>query len=117
MTNETPKVTIELEEGVSHLAQEEWDALVGDASPFLEWAFLASSCGIDHPAVVINHAPRSVYAKAEIRAEVERVLEPSSIQFLPVDDRVRRAAWDGTVVRRGPFVRALGRAVGEWVSQ
>ena len=42
MTNETPKVSIELEDGVSNLAQEEWDALVGDASPFLEWGFLAS---------------------------------------------------------------------------
>ncbi len=82
-----------------------------------EWAFLAATCGIDHPTVVINHAPRSAYAKAEIRAEVERVLEPSSVQFLPADDRVRRAAWDGTVVRRGPFVRALGRAVGEWTSR
>jgi len=37
-----PKLTIELEEGVASLPQDEWDALVGDESPFLEWAFLAS---------------------------------------------------------------------------
>lgn len=29
-------------EGVAGIAHEEWDALVGEGSPFLEWAFLAS---------------------------------------------------------------------------
>jgi predicted N-acyltransferase len=33
---------IALLEGVAGIAREEWDALVGDGSPFLEWAFLAS---------------------------------------------------------------------------
>jgi len=37
-----PKQEIQLEDGVTCLPQEEWDALVGDASPFLEWAFLSS---------------------------------------------------------------------------
>jgi predicted N-acyltransferase len=36
------KLEIRLEEGVARLPQDEWDALVGDESPFLEWAFLAS---------------------------------------------------------------------------
>jgi len=36
------KLTIQLEDGVSNLAQAEWDALVGDESPFLEWNFLAA---------------------------------------------------------------------------
>lgn len=35
-------VTIALEEGVAALDPAQWDALVGDESPFLEWAFLAS---------------------------------------------------------------------------
>jgi predicted N-acyltransferase len=34
--------TIELEEGVAALDAAEWNALVGDESPFLEWEFLAS---------------------------------------------------------------------------
>jgi predicted N-acyltransferase len=34
--------TIELAEGVSALPRAEWDALVGDGSPFLEWAWLAA---------------------------------------------------------------------------
>ncbi len=42
MSESEPKLEIRLEEGVSRLGSEEWDALVGDESPFLEWAFLAS---------------------------------------------------------------------------
>lgn len=34
--------TIELAEGVRALGREEWNALVGDESPFLEWEWLAS---------------------------------------------------------------------------
>jgi predicted N-acyltransferase len=37
-----PAFTIALEEGVSSLDAKQWDELVGDESPFLEWAFLAS---------------------------------------------------------------------------
>ncbi len=33
---------LELAEGVAKLPREEWDALVGDGSPFLEWDWLAS---------------------------------------------------------------------------
>ena len=42
MSDEAPKLTIQLEDGVSSLPQAEWDRLVGKESPFLEWAFLAS---------------------------------------------------------------------------
>jgi len=33
---------VELAEGVAEIARDEWNALVGDASPFLEWEWLAS---------------------------------------------------------------------------
>lgn len=42
MPEDTPKITIQLEEGVAGLPPDEWNRLVGDESPFLEWAFLAS---------------------------------------------------------------------------
>lgn len=42
MPEPTPKQTIQLEDGVAGLPRAEWDRLVGDASPFLEWSFLAS---------------------------------------------------------------------------
>jgi predicted N-acyltransferase len=42
MSDTLPKMEIRLEEGVADLPKEEWNALVGDQSPFLEWDFLAS---------------------------------------------------------------------------
>ena len=34
--------TVELLDGVAEVPAEAWNALVGDASPFLEWEWLAS---------------------------------------------------------------------------
>jgi predicted N-acyltransferase len=42
MPEDAPKLTIQLEDGVAQLPPAEWDRLVGDESPFLEWTFLAS---------------------------------------------------------------------------
>ena len=42
MPEDAPKITIQLEEGVAGLPPDDWNRLVGDESPFLEWAFLAS---------------------------------------------------------------------------
>jgi predicted N-acyltransferase len=40
---------VELLDGVASVARDEWDALVGDGSPFLEWDFLAS---LEHAGAV-----------------------------------------------------------------
>lgn len=42
MPDAAPKFTIQLEDGVAQLPRDEWDRLVADESPFLEWGFLAS---------------------------------------------------------------------------
>ena len=42
MPEDAPKLEISLEDGVASIPPAEWDALVADESPFLEWAFLAS---------------------------------------------------------------------------
>jgi predicted N-acyltransferase len=42
MAASAPTTRFELLEGVSAVPREEWNALVGDASPFLEWDWLAS---------------------------------------------------------------------------
>ncbi|MFK7897185.1 MAG: GNAT family N-acetyltransferase [Myxococcota bacterium] len=42
MPESEPKIEIALEDGIAGIEPKEWDRLVGDASPFLEWAFLAS---------------------------------------------------------------------------
>lgn len=103
----------------SILAEADVATVVTVATPIgirrvFEWAFQAAALGVEHPSVVVNHAPRSAFARAEISAEINRVLEPSSIAFVPVDTRVRKAAWNGTAVGRGPFLRAVTRAVGDW---
>lgn len=84
-------------------------------SRLFEWAAAARSCGVERPAVLFNTAPRSAFARAEIEREVGRVINPVSIDFLPGDDRVRRAGWNGRTVGRGPFVRAAARATQQWV--
>ena len=42
MSRNAPELTIQIEDGISSLPAAEWDALVGDASPFLEWNFLTA---------------------------------------------------------------------------
>ncbi len=42
MPDDASMSEIQLEEGVAGLPKHEWNALVGDRSPFLEWDFLAS---------------------------------------------------------------------------
>ena len=42
MPDDDAKFEIQLEEGVARLPRDEWDALVAEDSPFLEWSFLAS---------------------------------------------------------------------------
>lgn len=62
--------------------------------------------------VLVNRAPGSPFLRGEIAAEVTRSMPVSGFGFLPVDDGVSTAAWDGLPVRRGPFHRALVRWMG-----
>jgi hypothetical protein len=64
--------------------------------------------------LAVNRAPGARYRREEIHGEIARTLVPRSITWLPEDRRVDAAAWDGAVVARGPFHRAveqLARAV------
>ncbi len=42
MSETEPKIEIALEDGIAGIDPKEWDRIVADESPFLEWAFLAS---------------------------------------------------------------------------
>lgn len=61
--------------------------------------------------VVVNQAPASRFVHGEIREELERSVRPASLAFLPTDRRVRKASWQGTIVRSGPFTRSMRRFV------
>ncbi len=63
--------------------------------------------------VVVNQAPSSQFVQGEIGEEISRSMAPVSLTFLPIDAKVRKAAWQGTVVRSGGFVRRLGK-LAEW---
>ncbi len=61
--------------------------------------------------LIVNRVPTGAFVKSEVAQEITRVFEPERIEFVPEDRRVRRAAWDGDLVRRGPFVRAVESVV------
>jgi DNA-binding NarL/FixJ family response regulator len=65
--------------------------------------------------VVVNQAPSSQFVQGEIGEELSRSMAPASLTFLPMDARVRKAAWQGSVVRSGGFVRRLGRLAERFV--
>ncbi len=63
--------------------------------------------------VVVNQAPSSQFVQGEIAEELARTMAPASTTFLPPDARVRKASWQGEVVRGGAFMRRLGK-VADW---
>ncbi len=87
---------------------------VGPATPvgvarLLGWV---SDVRVLNPAapihLVVNRArPRDAFQRAEIEQEIRRTFEPLSISFVPNDPRVEAAAWAGTIVDYGPFVKAV----------
>lgn len=100
---------------------------VCEASPvgvlrFLDWlgdaVDLVPTGQVD---VVLNRAPRSPAQRADLVDHLRDIggARLTSITCVPTDRRVERAAWDGRLVGRGPFRRAMGpvaELVGERVA-
>src|SRR5581483_10159356 len=63
---------------------------------------LAPEAGVH---VVVNRAPVDPFIRGEITDALVRAVDPRGVNILPDDRRVERAAWDGTHVEPGPFVR------------
>jgi hypothetical protein len=95
----------------------EADALVavGDASPvgvvrLLGWIADARSLTPRAPLhVVVNRAPKDGFRRAEVVDEIRQSFGVASVHVVPQDRRVVAAAWNGTLVARGPFTRAVAR--------
>ncbi|MDX1450099.1 MAG: hypothetical protein R3246_13675 [Acidimicrobiia bacterium] len=87
---------------------------VGLASPMgvarlLDWASLAhplASSGALH--LMINRTPSARFKRGELLQEVTRTYQPASFVFLPEDSRVGAGAWNGQLVTRGRFRKAVG---------
>ncbi len=94
----------------------EADILVAvcDASPhglgrFLTWAVEAHVLAPTTAFVVaVNRAPGAQFRRGELYEEITTSLPTVEVVFVPTDDRVGDAAWNGTPVTRGPFTRAVG---------
>lgn len=59
--------------------------------------------------VVVNQAPSNQFVQGEIGEELTRSISPASLVFLPSDARVRKASWQGELVRNGTFLRKLSQ--------
>lgn len=74
----------------------------------VEWAAEARILAPETPlTVVLNRAPRSGFQRAEVEEELSRMLPEAQLVVAPVDGSVEEAAWEGRMVGRGRFRRAL----------
>jgi MinD-like ATPase involved in chromosome partitioning or flagellar assembly len=57
--------------------------------------------------LVLTRAPEDRFRRGELVERLQADLAPASVTLLPHDPRVERAVWDGSLVRRGPFRKAV----------
>lgn len=65
--------------------------------------------------VAVNRMPSDRFLRDEWTAELVRTFTPESLTFLPYDRAIPKAAWDGRLAERGPFVKELGRMTGDLI--
>ncbi len=65
---------------------------------------VASDTPID---LALTRAPADRFRRGELTERLQADLAPASITLLPADPRLARAVWDGALVRRGPFRKAM----------
>lgn len=63
----------------------------------------------DELVAVVNRVGAGATRRLEIRAELTRLMPDVPVLLLPEDRRLERAAWDGSHVGRGPFLKAIER--------
>ena len=90
--------------------------VVGDPSPtgvtaVLAWIGEARGLSGAPVHVIMNHCGRSFYQKGEIVEEIGRTFRSASVTFLPEDQRVRKAGWQGSLIPPGRFTKALAPVV------
>jgi MinD superfamily P-loop ATPase len=61
--------------------------------------------------VVVNRAPRDAFRRREIEQEIAATFPAGTLTFVPFDRRVETAAWDGELVSRGAFTKAVAPVV------
>jgi MinD superfamily P-loop ATPase len=95
------------------LAEADVVVSVCDASPtgigrLLSWIVEARSIAASAPFfAVVNRSPGTRFRRGEMFEELTTTVPVHDVAFLASDTRVTDAAWNGTVVKRGPFTRAV----------
>lgn|GEM_PF-1956950 len=87
------------------------------AARLVQWKALALSYGVDAPAwAVFGRARASAYERSHLGSIVEANTgrHPfAGISFLPEDPAVARARWNGELVWKGPFQKAVAQLAAE----
>ena len=73
----------------------------------LAWIVAARQISEARIHVVFGEAPSSRYQRGELTEELTRTFVPSSITWLPRDEKLTRATWNGEPVTTGPFTKAV----------
>jgi MinD-like ATPase involved in chromosome partitioning or flagellar assembly len=76
---------------------------------FLDWLVDLATLSPVAVDVVVNRAPRAQSQRVEFEDQLHENAgrRIASVTFVPEDDRVARAAWDGHELRRSSFLKAL----------
>lgn len=104
--------------GSTRATVEHADVIIGVMSPtptgymrFLDWMSSLRTLGADRSViVVVNKTPKSGYLRNEIETQLSRDVDSRFIGglfFIPDDERVSRAEWEGQRVPRGPFLTGV----------
>jgi MinD-like ATPase involved in chromosome partitioning or flagellar assembly len=98
--------------GAAVLAESGRVIAVGTASPvgvtrLLDWIAVYGGASRVRFDVILNRAPGDRYRRGELVEEITRTYRPRSLALIPFDPAVEEAGWEGTVVGRGRFRRAL----------
>ena len=94
------------------------EIIVGVMSPtptgylrFLDWMASLRTLGRENAvAIVINNAPKSAFVRGEIESQLGRDIDSryiASINFIPFDEHVDKANWEGQRVTKGVFISAI----------
>ncbi len=86
--------------------------VVGAATPVgvtrvLAWCAQESALATCRVHLALNQAPRDRFRRGEIESEISRTIRSDTVTHVPFDRAVCAAAWQGTPVPRGDFVKAM----------
>lgn len=74
----------------------------------IEWLADTRRLVADAPLhLVVNRFEDGLFARSEIEQEVQEVIRPASVVFVPSDPRLAKAAWEGGLATRSGFPKAL----------